>query len=63
LSSDDELRAQFSTARNCKKPKKSSKEGIKQSSNKNQNINKLKNHNQAKESIEQVECESQSLRK
>jgi hypothetical protein len=34
-SSDEELRAQFSTVRNHKKPKESSNDGIKQSSNEN----------------------------
>jgi hypothetical protein len=61
LSSDEELRAQFSTVRNRKKPRKSSNSGVKQSSNKNQNVNRSQNHNQAKERIEQVECEAQSL--
>jgi hypothetical protein len=66
LSSDEELRAQFSTARNSKKPKKSTNDGVKQGTNKIQNINKSLNHNQAKEIIEQgliqqVESEAQSL--
>jgi hypothetical protein len=66
LSSDEELSAQFSTVRNRKKPKKSSNGGVKQSNNKNQNINKSQNHNQAKKRIEQglikhVESGAQSL--
>jgi hypothetical protein len=66
LSSDEELRAQFSTVRNRKK-NKSTDDGVKQSrDNKNQNINKSQNHNQAKERteqglIQQVESEAQSL--
>jgi hypothetical protein len=61
LSSYEELRAQFSTVRNSKKPKKSSNDGVKQSSNKNHNLNKSQNHNQAKERMEQVQFEAQSL--
>jgi hypothetical protein len=45
LSSDEVLRAHFSTASNSKKPKKSLNPGIKQSSNKNQNVDKTQNHN------------------
>jgi hypothetical protein len=68
LSSDEELRAQFSTVRNRKRPKKSSNDDVKKSSNKNQNINKSQNHNQAKERmkqgfIQQVQSEAQSLGK
>jgi hypothetical protein len=60
LSSDYELRAQFCTARSLK-TKKSSKDGVKQSSIKNQNINESQCHNRAKEGVEQVESEAQSL--
>jgi hypothetical protein len=41
LSSDEERRAQFSTVRNIKNPRKSTKDSVKQSSNKNRN-NKYK---------------------
>jgi hypothetical protein len=66
LSSDEKLRVQFSIVRNHKKPKKSSNDSVKNSSNKKQNINKSQNHNQATERIEQelirqVEPEAQSL--
>jgi hypothetical protein len=48
LSSDEELRAQLSTVRNSKNPKKSSNDGVKQSSNKKQYTNKSQDHNQAR---------------
>jgi hypothetical protein len=40
FSSEEELTAQFSTVRSCKKPKKSLNYGIKQSTDRDQNINK-----------------------
>jgi hypothetical protein len=53
LSSNEELRAQFSTVRNRKKTRKSTNDGVKQNNNNNQNTNKSQNHNQTKERIEQ----------
>jgi hypothetical protein len=53
LSSDEELRTQFSTVRNRKKTKEYTNDSTKHSSNKNQNINKLQNDNHVKERIEQ----------
>jgi predicted metal-dependent hydrolase len=66
LSSDEELRALFSTVGNRKKKRKSTNDSVKQNSNKNQNINKSQNNNQAKkrveeEVIQQVESEAQNL--
>jgi hypothetical protein len=48
LSSEEELMAQFSTVRSRKKPKKSVTDDVKHSSDRDQNINKSRNHNQAK---------------
>jgi hypothetical protein len=53
LSSEEELKAKFSTVRGGKNPKKSVTDDVKQSSDEDQNINKSRNHNQAKERIEQ----------
>jgi hypothetical protein len=66
LSSEEELRAQFSNVRSRRKPKKSLNNDIKQNSDRDQNINKSWNHNQAKErteqeSIQQVESEARNL--
>jgi hypothetical protein len=66
LSSEEELMAQFSTVRIRKNPKKSVNDDVKQSSDKDQNINKSRNNNQAKErieqgSIQQAESKAQSL--
>jgi hypothetical protein len=61
------MMAQFSTMRSRKDQKKKSvTDDVKQSSDRDQNINKSRNHNQAKErieqgSIEQVEPEAQHL--
>jgi hypothetical protein len=57
--------AQFSTVR-CKKPKKSATDDLKQSTDRDQNTNKSRYHNQAKEmieqgSIQQAESEAQNL--
>jgi hypothetical protein len=56
----------FSTVRSRKKTKKSVNDGVKQSSDRDQNVNKAQIHNQAKErveegSIQQVESEAQNL--
>jgi hypothetical protein len=66
FSSEEELRAQFSTVRSRKRPKRSVTDDVKQSSDRDQNTNKSRNHNQAKEKIEQgpiqqVETEAQNL--
>jgi hypothetical protein len=53
LSSEKELMVQFSTVSRRKKPKKSATDDVKQSSDTDQNINKSRNHNQAKERTEQ----------
>jgi hypothetical protein len=60
--------AQFSTVESRKKPKKSVYDGVKESSDRDQNVNKAQIHNQAKEnveegSIQQVESEAQNLGK
>jgi hypothetical protein len=65
-SSDQELRAQFSTARYRKKTKESTNDEVKQGSNKNKNIIKSQIHNKVNERIEQgliqqAESEGQSL--
>jgi hypothetical protein len=67
LSSEEELKAQFSIVRRRKKPKKSVIDEVKQSSDSYQNTNQARNHNQAKErmeqgSIQQAEPEAQNLR-
>jgi hypothetical protein len=66
FSSEEELMAQFSTVRSRKKPKTSLNDGVKQRSDRNQNVNKSQIHNQAKEiteqgSIQRVESEAQNL--
>jgi hypothetical protein len=61
LSSEEKLMAQFSTVRRSKKPKKSVTDDVKHSSDRDQNKNKSRNHNQAKEGIEQAESEAQNL--
>jgi hypothetical protein len=66
LSSEEELMVQFSTVRSRKKPKKSVTDYVKQSSDRDQNTNKSRNHNQAKKrieqgSIQQAESEAQNL--
>jgi hypothetical protein len=64
LSSEEDLVAQFSAVRSRKK--KSVTDDVKQSRDRDQNINKSRNHNQAKErieqgSIQQAESEAQHL--
>jgi hypothetical protein len=59
--------AQFSTVNRRKKQKKSVTDEVKQSSDRDQNTNQARNHNQAKErmeqgSIQQAEPEAQNLR-
>jgi hypothetical protein len=66
LSSEEELKAQFTTVRRCKRPNKSVSDDVKQSSGRDQDVNKSRNHNQAKEkteqgSIQQAESEAQKL--
>jgi hypothetical protein len=58
--------AKFSIVRRRKKPKKSVADDVKQSSDRDQKINKSRNHTQAKErteqgSIQQAESEAQNL--
>jgi hypothetical protein len=45
--------AQFSTVESRKKTKKSVNDGVKQSSDRDQNVNKTQIHNQAEESVEE----------
>jgi hypothetical protein len=66
FSSEEELMAQFSTVKSRKKPKKSVNDDVKQSSDRDRNVNKSQIHSQAKErveegSIQQVESEAQNL--
>jgi hypothetical protein len=66
LSSEEELMEQFSTVRSRKKPKKSVNNGVKQSSDRDQNVNTSQIHIKDKErveegSIQQVEYEVQNL--
>jgi hypothetical protein len=51
LYSEEELMPKFSTVRSHKKPKKSVTDDVKQSSDRDRDINKSWNHNQAKERI------------
>jgi hypothetical protein len=53
LSSEEELKAQFTTVRRHKRPKKSVTDDVKQSSDRDQDVNKSQNNNQAKERTEQ----------
>jgi hypothetical protein len=53
LSSEEKPIAQFNTVRRRKKLKKSETDEAKQSSDRDQNTNESRNHNQTKERIEQ----------
>jgi hypothetical protein len=66
LSSEDELRAKFSTVRSRKKRRKLITDDVKHSTNTHQNLNESRNRNEAKERteevrIQQVESEAQNL--
>jgi hypothetical protein len=66
LSSDGELRLNFAPQGTLKRRRKSTDDGAKQSSNKNQNTNRSQKHNQAKGRVElgsvpQADSEAQSL--
>jgi hypothetical protein len=66
LSSEEGLMAQFSTVRSRKNQRNQVTNDVKQSNDRDQNINKSRNHNQAKERLEQesiqrVESEAQHL--
>jgi hypothetical protein len=66
LSSEEELKAKYTTVRRRKRPKKLIIDDVKQSSDRDQVVNTSRNHNQAKERTEQgsiqlAESEAQNL--